>query len=167
MSLSFSPSPTQSLLKCLIHTDTTGLSVEKTAVSSASVATADHSAGHVTLQQLQFLSYTCSSVIRCRVLRLGVSVRTNSCKPQDPAFIKISNGETRVVNRRNYVFLGKWQERRKLHSRLWSRLMSASIQPLNHKRKLSLRDVQHSTPSEATDWMNVHQSIQFETTDSM
>lgn len=45
--------------------------------------------------------------------------------------------------------------------------MSASIQPLNQKESFALRDVQHSTPSEATDWMNVHQSTQFETTDSL
>jgi hypothetical protein len=90
VSLSISPPPTQSSLKCLIHTDSIGLSLEKTAVSSASVAAEDHLSGHITLRQLQFLSYTCSSVIRRRVLRLGVSVRTDSCKPQDLAFIKTS-----------------------------------------------------------------------------
>ena len=54
LSLSISPSPTQSSLKCLIHTDTIGLPLEKTAVSSASVATADHLSGHTTLRQIQF-----------------------------------------------------------------------------------------------------------------
>jgi len=90
MSLSISPPPTQSSLKCLIYTDNIGLSLEKTAVSSASVTTAGHLSGHITVRQLQFLSYTCSSVIRRRVLGLGVSMRTDSCKPQDLAFIEIS-----------------------------------------------------------------------------